>query len=129
VDFGRSPDVHIELAASGSGGEFLEAVLAHGGEGVCAFDWDAPWGEMWACKRLETFPCIVTEFCGGNQSARIALASNGQPCGGVVLRGGKIELVRIGSLIKVEGYGLTTAGMIREPRLCRDTPRSWLIKY
>lgn len=110
-------------------GEFLEAVWARGGEGVCAFDWDAPWGEMLACKRLETFLCAVTGFCGGTQSVNIALAGTGKPCGHVALRGGKCDRVRVGSIIKVEGFGLTAAGCIREPRPCKDTAMSWLVKF
>ena len=131
---------YMRLANAGNGGEFLQTVLDHGGEGVCAFDLDASWGEMWACKRLETFYCMVTGFCGGTQSVSVARLPEYQPggnldvqnrleCGHVALRGGKCDRVRIGSIIKVEGFGLTAAGMIREPRTCKDSPTSWLVKF
>ena len=49
--------------------------------------------------------------------------------GSVPLLGGKCDRVRVGSIIKVEGFGLTAGGKIREPRVCRDTATSWLVKY
>lgn len=118
------------------GGELLARVLARGGEGIVAKDLDARYGEMWACKRLDTWLCTVTGM-GGSQSVEISMDGNaaplkaeiGQPCGRVSLPGGKVDLVRVGSVIKVEGMGLTDAGKIREPRLCKDTPDSWLVKY
>ena len=155
-DFGGIADPEIRLAAAGNGGEFLEAVWAAGGEGVCAFDLDSPWGQMWACKRLETFYCVVTKAGGGTQSveiSRIAGAkmedgrwkmdgeslplqssilhppSSLQSAGRVKLGGGKCDRVRVGSIVKIEGMGLTAAGMIREPRVCQDAPGSWLVKY
>ena len=132
----------IVLAESGGGGEFVEAVLAAGGEGVVAKDWDQPWGApMFAVKRLQTFFCVVTGFCGGTQSVQVARIEGGTSniehrtsniqCAAsrVALRGGKIDRVRVGSVLKVEGMGLTDKGMIREPRLCRDAPGSWLVKF
>ena len=141
-----------EIVPTGNGGEFLEAVLAAGGEGVVAKDWNSPYSApMFACKRLETFLCVVTGFCGGTQSVAMARMVEGSwlrvegenaglstlnsqlsttvPCGHVALRGGKCDQVRVGSIIKVEGMGLTAAGMIREPRVCRDTATSWLVKF
>lgn len=120
---------HIELAESGCGGEFVESVLSRGGEGVCAFDWDAPWGAMTVCKRIWEGQCIVTGFCGGTQSVTIADAATGQPRGKVALRGGKIDRVQVGSILKVSGMCLTERGLIREPRLCTDAPDSWLVKF
>jgi hypothetical protein len=132
----------IILAEMGNGGEVLEAVLADGGEGVVAKAWDAPWGApMWACKRLQTFYCVVTGFNGGTQSVKIGILHDYAPsgkigpdihvsdCGSVPLLGGKCDRVRVGSIIKVEGFGLTAGGKIREPRVCRDTATSWLVKY
>ena len=54
---------------------------------------------------------------------------NGQARGAVALRGGKCDQIRVGSLIKVEGFGLHPSGLIREPRPCKDTPTSWLIQF
>jgi hypothetical protein len=118
------------IVATGQGGEFLEAVLAHGGEGIVAKRWDSAYGsDMFACKRLGTWICAVTGFCGGTQSVTIADAVTGRARGRLALRGGKCDQVRGGSLVKVEGYGLTAAGKIREPRVCRDSPGSWLVKF
>lgn len=127
----------------------LNEILAAGGEGIVRKRLDAPWGTpMEACKRLETFICVVTGINAG-QSVQIALtgahresrefssaeasalsaSSCSIPCGSVSLFGGKCDQVRVGSIIKVEGFGLTREGKIREPRPCKDTPTSWLIQY
>jgi hypothetical protein len=135
-----------------NGGELLQRVLDRGGEGIVRKRLDAPWGTpMEACKRLETFYCVVTGINAG-QSVRISklevgsseidwsssnlpssifdlLSSNSAPCGSVPLFGGKCDRVRVGSILKLEGFGLTAAGKIREPRPCKDTPTSWLVKY
>lgn len=131
----------------GNGGEFLEAVLARGGEGVVAKALDAPYGEMFACKRLWEGLCIVTGFCGGTNSVEISrqpsavsvedllkadsrtLIASAIPCGRLPLHGGKCDRVRIGSILKVQGMNLTETGKIREPRVCSDTPGSWLVKW
>ena len=34
-----------------------------------------------------------------------------------------------GSVLKVEAFGLTAKGKLREARLDADTPTSWLVKY
>ncbi len=123
------------LAESGPGGDFVGACLAAGAEGACAKDWNSPWGEiMLACKPLQTFLCVVTGFVGGGQSVTMARThggnfDRGEFCGGIALRGGKIERVRIGSIIKVECLGTTPNGMLREARPCSDTASSWLVKY
>jgi len=110
------------------GGELLQRVLARGGEGVVCKSLDAPYGEMLACKRVETFQCVVTRT-GNTQSVEIADACTLAPRGHVALRGGKCDRVRVGSIIKVEGMGITAAGCIRESRPCKDTPTSWLIQF
>jgi hypothetical protein len=115
--------------ATGNGGEFLEAVLARGGEGIVCKDLSAPYGEMWACKRIVELLCVVTDFCGGSQAVKIADAATGQPRGKISLFGGKIARVRVGSILKCAGMNLTDRGLIREPRLCQDTPESWLVKF
>ena len=120
---------HVELAECGHGGEFVQTVIEAGGEGVCAFDLDAPWGEMWVCKRIWEGVCMVTGFCGGTQSVTIADPATGQARGRVALRGGKCDQVQLGSMIKVQGVNLTAAGQVREPRLCRDAPGSWLVSW
>lgn len=115
--------------ATGSGGEFLESVLARGGEGIVCKDLSAPYGEMFACKRIWEGLCVVTGFNGGTQSVTIADAATGQTRGKVALFGGKIERVRVGSIIKVQGMSLTGRGLIREPRVCTDSSGSWLHRF
>jgi hypothetical protein len=112
-----------------SPGEFLDEILAAGGEGIVIKDLDAPYGDMLAAKRLETWICRVTGGNGGSQSVRIEDAGTWQDRGRVALFSGKCDQVCPGSLIKVEGFGLTKAGKIREPRPCKDSATSWLVKF
>lgn len=100
--------------------------MESGGEGVCAHAWDAPWGEMLCVKQLNTWLCKVTAI-GFTQSVEIADAATGEPRGNVKLGGGKCDRVRVGSVIKIEGMGLSDSGKIREPRPCADTETSWLV--
>lgn len=118
----------LRRPATGSGGEFLETILARGGEGIVAKRLDQPFGALqFKCKRLQTFFCSVTGFVHGKNS--VSIAEPGSDRGHVALFGGKIDRVRIGSVLKVEGFGLTPAGRIREPRLCKDSQNSWLLQY
>lgn len=129
------------LAEELPAGSALQTIVDDGGEGLCALPWDAPAGaDFMAAKRLETFLCRVTVAPAETQSATVEImqgniqhsTSNAQhPMGGtlVALRGGRADQVRAGSILKVEGMGLTAAGRIREPRLCQDTPTSWLVQY
>jgi hypothetical protein len=50
----------------------------------------------------------------------------GQARGKLPLRS-RFDQVRIGSVLKVEAFGLTARGMLREARLDRDTETSWLV--
>jgi hypothetical protein len=112
------------------GGEFLESILAAGGEGAVCKRLDATWFEpMLAAKRFKTWLCRVAAFNGGTQSVCIVDAASGQARGNLPLLGGKCDRVRVGSLLKVEGFGLHASGLIREGRVCRDTPDSWLQKF
>ena len=49
--------------------------------------------------------------------------------GNLPLLGGKCDRVRVGSILKIEGFGLHASGLIREPRVCKDTADSWLINF
>jgi hypothetical protein len=146
---------HCLVGSAYNGGMYLETVLARGGEGVVRKRLASLWGTpMEACKRLEAFYCVVTGINAGqsvqiarliNAEGRMLNAENGGPalpdssfnlqpsafaaCGSVPLFGGKADRVRIGSILKLEGFGLTAAGKIREPRPCKDTATSWLVKY
>lgn len=107
----------------------LNEIWQRGGEGIVRKRLDAPWGTpMECCKRLETFHCIVTAR-GNGQSVEIADSTTMQPRGNVKLGGGKCDRVRVGSILKIEGFGLTSAGMIREPRPDKDGPNSFLVRY
>jgi hypothetical protein len=108
---------------------FLAEVLARGGEGVVKKSLDAPWGTpMEAAKRSENFYCIVTAM-GNSQSVEIADAATGQPRGKVKLGGGKCDRVRVGSILKLNGFGLHASGLIREPVIDRDSDSSWLSQF
>ena len=111
-----------------NGGELLRTVLKRGGEGIVRKDPQSTYYDaMTACKRLETWRCRVTGFKSGTQTVQIADADSGESRGAVALRGGKVDRVQIGSIVKIEGLGLHASGLIRDPRPCCDTPDSWLI--
>ena len=100
-----------------------------GAEGVVWRAWDAPWSAgMLCCKQLGIWPCRIIKT-GGTQSVQIADAATGELRGNLKLGGGKVDRVRVGSIVKVEGLGLTNDGFIREPRPCKDTADSWLVKF
>jgi len=109
--------------------ERLEAgEIPPGAEGIVGKPWDAPYGDMFACKVLETRLCVVTSI-GGSRAVGIAENVGGSLVdrGRVTLAGGKVERVRVGSVVKVDGMGLTEAGKIREPKVHNDD--GWLVKF
>jgi hypothetical protein len=124
------------------GAALLESVLAAGGEGVVKKDWHTSYfAGMSACKKVETFHCVVTGI-GPGQSVKIAFAppfldvkkmnyaiSDLEPPGSMPLKCPRIDNVRVGSILKVEAYGRHASGLLREARPCKDTPDSWLIKF
>ena len=115
--------------AAGAGGAFLASVLARGGEGVVAKQLDAPWGWTWyKCKRCEVFYCRIIELDPWTGGAVVADRETGERRGRMALRS-KSNQVRVGSVLKVEAYGLTARGLLREARLDKDTPTSWLAAY
>ncbi len=129
----------------GNGGEFLEAILASGGEGIVAKPLDSPYGIGWLkCKRVEVFYCVVTGKAGdGRQSVRIAHCPPFQDVKNVVvsrrekfeaagnlqLRGEKFDRVRVGSILKLEAFGKHKSGLLREARLDNDGADSWLVRW
>lgn len=126
----RAGHIPIVPEVTECGGEFLESILAAGGEGAVFKSWDSNFfAPMLAAKRLETWICRVAAFNGGCQSVRIVDNASGQARGNLPMFGGKIDRVRVGSLVKVEGFGLHRSGLVREPRICKDTENSWLIKF
>ena len=115
--------------STGHGLEFVEAILSKGGEGIVAKRWDAPFdASMFAIKRSIEVRCVVTEILPF-QSVKIADAATGDSRGKVKIQAFKISKIRVGSVVKVIGMNLTEKGYIREPRLCCDSPTSWLVKY
>jgi len=121
---------HWRRPATGNGGEFLEAVLARGGEGVVASHWQAPWGcQQFKCKRAQVFLCVVTALDPARGSVALADAATGQARGQLPLRGGKFERVRVGSVLKVEAFGAHASGLLRESRPDQDSPTSWLVQF
>jgi hypothetical protein len=115
--------------STGHGVEFAEAILSKGGEGIVAKRWDAPFdASMYAIKRTVEVQCVVTEILPF-QAVKIADAATGADRGKVKIAAFKISKIRVGSIIKVVGMNLTDRGMVREPRLCSDSPESWLVKY
>jgi len=107
--------------ATGQGGEFLEAVLAAGGEGIVAKPLSAPWGaSLWfKCKRVETFDCVVTEKNLARGSIRLAL--NGEDCGWCpALRA--FESLRVGDVVEIAAYRRNVSGKFREPQFIRARP-------
>jgi hypothetical protein len=107
--------------------EFIEMTLRSGAEGIVAKPVNAPYGEMECCKVLETRECVVVTM-GGSQSVGIAENVNGTLVdrGRVKLSGRRCDMVRVGSIIRVDGLGLTDDLKIREPR--RHNDDGWLLR-
>jgi hypothetical protein len=112
----------------GSGAEFLEYIISHGGEGVVAKPWDTGYNEGWLkAKRMQNFLCRVISAPDQFKAVAIADAQTGESRGHVPVPNGKADKIRIGSVLKVNGMCLTKKGLIREPRLDTDTLTSWLV--
>ena len=79
----------------GRGGEFLEAVLAHGGEGIVAKHVESRYGELeaWVKCKDSTEDCIVAELHQVKQSARLEqlTAAGVVDCGWVSLCGRRLR--------------------------------------
>lgn len=104
------------LVQEGAGGEFLEAVIADGGEGVVFKNPDGYWGiGQWKCKRVETFDVRVTAI--HRQSALISF--DGEQAGAVPIYGAALASVAAGSVIEISAMCRTASGKFREPRFIR----------
>lgn len=112
----------ICLTPSGRGGEFLEAVLNEGGEGIVAKHIESRYGELdcWVkCKRRETHDCVVTEL--HPVKASIRLGDRGW-CSAV-----QFPQVKVGDVVEIACHSFTAKGKFREPVLLRirtDKPAS-----
>jgi ATP-dependent DNA ligase len=121
---------------TGHGGEFLEAILARGGEGIVAKHLESKFDEPGAwvrCKRSQTEDCVVLEKHPEKMSIRLGQFD---AAGQVVERGWcaclfhKFDRVAVGDVVEVTIFGLTPAGKFREPRAPRlrhDKPAADLI--
>jgi len=114
---------------SADGQGLLSRVWESGGEGIVCKASGSPYGQMLAIKRTIELLCAVSQISDTSQAVKICDAKTGEDRGNVALFGGKIERVRVGSIIKVVGLCLTSRGLIREPRLCQDSPDSWLKQF
>jgi len=113
-----NPKLNWHRCTTGSGPEFIEAILARGGEGVVAKPFAAPFGVCWTkVKRCETFDCTVTARNAARGSIRLALAS--ADCGWLAARSA-FEQISIGAVVEVVAYGRHASGKLREARLARD---------
>jgi ATP-dependent DNA ligase len=116
------PDGWIRIP-HGSGGEFLEAVLASGGEGIVAKHLETTYGQNWIkCKRSETHDCIVSEIHPLKLSVRLSQADGERviDCGWVpVLSETKFARLQVGTVIEVACHSRHSSGKFREPRFLR----------
>ncbi len=94
-------------------------VIGQGAEGVCWCDWEAPFGEMLCVKQNQIYNCRVTRT-DSTQSVGICDAETGADRGNVKMGGGACDQIRVGSIVRIEGVGLTVKGLIREPKKCRE---------
>lgn len=117
------------VESSQNGGELLQRVLACGAEGIVRKTPDSNYyATMTACKRIQTWQCRIVALDLARGAATVADAVTGELRGTCPLRN-RVLKCRVGSLIKVEGLELTARGLIRQPRPCRDSETSWLIKF
>ena len=121
--------LRLPRSAVGDGGAFLAAVLERGGEGIVRKRLDQPYGSPWEkCKRSQVFYCRVADLDPMRGSAILADRDTGEKRGKLALHS-KFDRVRVGSILKVEAYGLHRSGLLREARLDRDAPDSFLVTY
>lgn len=143
----------VELVRTGSGAEFLEAVLAAGGEGVVAKDLSCPYGHgVFKAKRAQVYYAVITEKrADGRSGVRVGLlpgpdaivpqpvscpdsASSPRrlqdlPDGGWLPARAVFDRVRVGSVVKLTAFGQHASGLLREARFDKDTATSWLVKF
>ena len=108
---------------TGDGGEFLEAVLRDGGEGVVAKNLSAPYGVDWhKAKRLATFDVVVTDADGGKLSVAVGQYQGGElvNCGRLPVQNlATLESLRPGDVVEIAAECRTARGKFRSPRFVR----------
>jgi ATP-dependent DNA ligase len=114
----------------GRGGEFLEAVLANGGEGIVAKHVESRYGEpeAWVKCKDQTEDCIVDELHPIRRSARLVQwerfkvqgPKSKVDCGWVSLYGRRLGCVRVGDVVEVRcHHSRHASGRLREARILR----------
>jgi hypothetical protein len=117
LDVAATFPAEMALCASGNGNEFIEAVLARGGEGVVAKHFRSYWGIMWhKIKRIETFDCIITEIDYARGTIRLLL--NGEDCGWCPARIALFRL-RVGDVVEIAAHSRQPNGKFLEARFLR----------
>jgi ATP-dependent DNA ligase len=127
--------VGFRIVPAGNGGEFLEAVLLRGGEGVVAARLEAGFYESrFKCKREETHDCIVLEIHPLKESARLGQLDAG---GRLVQRGWcavlggdgcafwgnrRVDRLKVGDVVEIKCFGITAKDKFRGPRFIRPRP-------
>jgi len=125
--FASLPDkLNWHRPATGHGAEFIETILANGGEGCVAKPSEGFFAFNFVkIKRTETFDCIVTEKHPEKYSIR--LAYEGQDAGWCPCLYGNFARVTLGDCVEIQAYRRNPSGKFREPRFIRvrhDLPRS-----
>jgi len=107
----------------GNGGEYLEAVLRDGGEGVVAKNLGAEYGRDWfKAKRVQTFDVICTDTTGGTLSVAIAQFRDGAlvPCGRVsIFNLNALLSLKSGDVLEIAAECRHASGKFRSPRFVR----------
>ncbi len=112
------PGLNWHHCATGASAEFIEAILARGGEGVVCKPWGSPFGAGWCkVKQTETHDCTVAELNPARGSIRLELA--GEDCGWLAAHSA-FDQIRPGDIVEVIAYGRHASGKFREARLARD---------
>lgn len=117
----------LRLCRTGSGGEFLEAELARGGEGIVAKAWEAPFGVNWIkCKRTQTWDLVVIEKDEARGTAlvksvnqRISESMSGEIAPTWVSCRREFDRIRVGEVIEVAAHSVHRSGKLREARFVR----------
>lgn len=112
----------VPVKQSANGGEFLEAILRDGGEGIVRKPLNRTYhnGEWMKCKRLQTFDLIVESLDAKKRSAACYQWKDGQRLDvGRVNLGMEFDSVAAGSVIEVAAMSRHASGKLREARFVR----------
>lgn len=107
----------VPMVREGNGGEFLEAILAQGGEGIVAKHLDSYFGqpESWIkCKRNETHDLAITAIHPTKQS--VQLGARGWLA---ILSPAEFHQAAIGRIAEVRCHSIHPSGKFREPVFVR----------